>query len=211
MTKRKAPYTGNVRLLLQIESIALFLGILAIPPIIIAISGTATLDATWTTLRLAALLAFSLIFVSIITGSFRPIFNRTFKPHNVQRIHVANGLAGFSLALAHGVLAAIYGLTGYKTSAVVVGPIVLGLLFIVILTAIARRSIRQMWRWIHRLNYLIFAAVFVHGLVLGYDLKSDLFLRICFSVYAAVVAAGLVFRLVINARGKKARASTEEV
>jgi DMSO/TMAO reductase YedYZ heme-binding membrane subunit len=192
---RKPPFAGNIRLILQIKAIALSLVILAIPPVVVFTSGTATADATWTALRIAALLAFSLIFLNIVTGSFRPVFNRIFKARTVQRVHVATGLAGFSLALAHGILVAIYGLTGYKTSAVAIGPTVLVLLFITILTAITRRRIKQMWRWIHRLNYLIFAAVFVHALILGYDLKNEVFIKIVFIIYAVVVAAGLIFRL----------------
>jgi DMSO/TMAO reductase YedYZ heme-binding membrane subunit len=211
---RKPPFTGNVRLILQIKAVALFLVVLAIPPVVVAISGTATLDATWTALRLAALLAFSLIFVNIVTGSFRTFFNRVFKARTVQRVHVATGLAGFSLAIAHGILAAIFGLTGYKSSVVAIGPTVLVVLFLAILTAITRRRIKQMWRWIHRLNYLIFAAIFVHALVLGYDLKNEVFIKIVFITYAVIVASGLAYRLATDKSWRslpgKAAAKTAE-
>ncbi|RJP33879.1 MAG: hypothetical protein C4536_03515 [Actinobacteria bacterium] len=198
---RKA-YAGTVRLSLQIISIALALGTLAIPPVLLALSGTASLDATWTALRIAALEAFTLIFLNIVTGAFRPFFNRVFKARSLQRIHVATGLAGFSLALAHGIIALVYGIAGYRTGAVYIGPIVLAVLTAAITTALARRRMRSTWRWIHRLNYLVFAAVLVHGLVLGYDVRSEVPLKILFIVYAGVVATGLVYRLAAMAKAR---------
>jgi DMSO/TMAO reductase YedYZ heme-binding membrane subunit len=195
MTGKTARLTGNRRTAFQALFIFLALGVLAIPIVVVATSGTASLDATWTSLRIAALLAFSLIFMNIVTGAFRPFFNRVYKARDVQRFHVATGLAGFSLALAHGILALTYGITGYNTGAVYIGPAVLAVLTAAILTALTRRRIRHAWRWIHRLNYLIFAAVFIHALVLGYDLSNEVWLKALFSFYAAVVAAGLAYRL----------------
>jgi DMSO/TMAO reductase YedYZ heme-binding membrane subunit len=200
MAARKAAYGGGARLSLQIACLFLALGSLALPPLVVALSGTASLDATWTALRIAALTAFSLIFLNIVTGAFRPFFNRVFKARNVQRIHVATGLAGFSLALAHGIMALFYGITGYSTGAVFMGPIVLVVLAAAIATALVRRRMRSTWRWIHRLNYLVFAAVLVHGLILGYDLRNEASLEVLFIVYAAVVAAGLVYRLATMAK-----------
>ena len=191
----KAPFAGKTRSALQIAAIALALGILAIPPVVVATSGTATISATWTALRMAGLFAFSLIFMNIVTGSFRPILNRIFKPRNLQQAHMATDLVAFCLALSHGILVVIFGLAGYNKGVVVIGPIVLVLLAVIIVTAIMRRRLWHFWRWIHRLNYLIFAAVLVHGLILGYDLKNEFFLKVCFVIYAVVVAAGLVYRI----------------
>jgi len=185
----------------------LSLGALALPPLVIALSGTASLDATWTALRIAALEAFTLIFLNIVTGAFRPFFNRAFKARTVQRVHVATGLAGFSLALAHGITALVYGITGYRTGVVYIGPIVLVVLAAAIATALARRRMRSTWRWIHCLNYLVFAAVLVHGLILGYDLKGEVLLKVLFIVYAAVVASGLVYRLAAMAKVQSSSAA----
>ena len=195
MAAKKAWPAGSSRTAVQVLLIVLALGVLAIPIVVVVASGTASLDATWTFLRIAALLAFSLIFLNIVTGAFRPFFNRVYKARAVQRFHVATGLAGFSLALAHGILAFVYGITGYNTGAVYIGPIVLVVLTAAILTALTRRRIRHAWRWIHRLNYIIFAAVFIHSMILGYDIGNEVWLKALFSFYAAVVAAGLVYRL----------------
>ncbi len=75
------------------------------------------------------------------------------------------------------------------------GPAALVLLAIAVLAALRRRGLRHSWRWIHRLNYLVFAAVLVHGLTLGFDLRSQVPLRVVFGIYAAIAAAGLVYRL----------------
>jgi DMSO/TMAO reductase YedYZ heme-binding membrane subunit len=204
MAAMKKPFTGRTRTALQALAVVLALGALAVPPLLIGFSGTASLDVLWTTLRLAALEGFTLILLNITTGSFRPFFNRVFKARSVQRFHAATGLTGFSLALAHGIMVLIYGVTGYNTMAVWIGPTVLAALILTILTAITRRRLRYVWRWIHRLNYLIFATVLVHGLILGYDLRGEILLKVCFGVYAGVVAAGLVYRLNILLEQKKA-------
>ena len=146
-------------------------------------------------LRIAALEAFTLIFLNIVTGSFRPFFNRVFKARSVQRIHVLTGVVGLSLALAHGITALVYGIEFYNAGAVYIGPIMLAVLTVAIAAALMRRRMKNTWRWIHRLNYLVFAAVLGHGLILGYDLKSEVLLKVLFISYAAVVAAGLIYRI----------------
>lgn len=200
MAAGRTPYAGTVRLAIRATSIVLSLGALTAPLLIVALSSTVSLDATWTTLRIAALMAFTLIFLNIVTGAFRPFFNRAFKARSVQRVHVATGLAGFSLALAHGITALAYGITGYRTGVVYIGPIVLIVLAVAIATALIRRRMRNTWRWIHRLNYAVFAAVLIHGFVLGYDLKSEALLKALFIVYAVVAAAGLGYRIATMAR-----------
>jgi DMSO/TMAO reductase YedYZ heme-binding membrane subunit len=179
----------------QVALAALGLAVLAVPPLVVGLSGTASTDVLWTTFRLAALEAFTLVFANIVTGAFRPLFNRIAKPRTVHRLHATTGLTGFSIAVAHGTMAVIYGISGYKTVPVWVGPATLAVLALAILGALARRRMRRTWRWIHRLNYVVFAAALVHGSIVGYDLKGTLFLKICFWVYAVVVVAGLAYRV----------------
>lgn len=187
-------FSGPTRTALQIGLVAAFVGVLAIPLLVVGASGTVSVDPLWTALRVAALEAFSLIFVNIVTGSLRPVFTRIFKARVMHRSHVMTGISGFVLAMAHGSMAVAFGVTGY--SAVLwVGPAVLVALTVVIVTALGRRRWRRRWRWIHRLNYLIFAAILVHGFVLGYDLGDGVFLRAWFVVCAAVAAAGLAYRV----------------
>jgi DMSO/TMAO reductase YedYZ heme-binding membrane subunit len=74
------------------------------------------------------------------------------------------------------------------------GPAVLVILAAVIATALLRARFKRSWRWIHRLNYVIFVAILVHGLILGTDLRSNLFLEICVGLYTALVVAGFLNR-----------------
>jgi len=187
-------FVGTSRTLLQVLLVAAGLVLLAIPPVTLAVSGVVSSDALWTGLRLVALEAFTLVFIDIVIGAFRPFTVRVFKGRSVQRAHVVVALLGFALGLAHGIMAFVFGIAGYKTGAVWVGPTVLVVLAAVIVTALTRKRLRRSWRWVHRLNYLIFAAVLVHGLTLGYDLRNDVFLKVWFALYAAVVVVGFVYR-----------------
>lgn len=187
------------------------LGLLALPVVAVALSGAASADALWTALRLAALEALTLIFGAIVLSIFRPFFNKAIKPKTGQRLHQTVGLVGFSLAVAHGTMAFVFGISGYRQPPVWVGPVVLALLVVTIATAFARRRLRRSWRWIHRLNYLLFAAILVHGFILGYDLGSQWWLRLWFGVYAFVVAVGLAYKIMSarrSGRGSTPRSGT---
>lgn len=186
---------GDGQRYVRVGLAALGLAMLVAPPLVVGLSDTVSTDPLWASLRLAALEAFTLISANLVIGSFRPLFNRLARPRTVQRLHEVLDFSAFALALAHGSMAAVFGISGYRTTPLWVGPAALVVLAVVILTALARRRLRDVWRWVHRLNYAVFAAVLTHGLILGYDLRSGLHLRICFAVYAAVVAAGLVYRL----------------
>lgn len=189
---------GDGRRYARVGLAAVGLAMVVAPPLVIGLTDTVSTDPLWASLRLAALEAFTLISANLVIGSFRPLFNRLARPRTMQRLHVTLDFVAFALALAHGVMAAFFGISGYRTAPVWVGPAALVLLACVIATALARRRLRSVWRWIHRLNYVIFAAVLAHGLILGYDLRSGVFLKVCFSVYAAVVAAGLLYRLAVE-------------
>ena len=109
-------------------------------------------------------------------------------------------VVGFAAAAAHGLMAFVFGISGYTTAAVWVGPSVLVVLMVVIATALTRRRLRRSWRWVHRLNYVIFAAVMTHGLLLGYDLRNEVFLKAWFALYAAVVVVGFAHRVMAQVR-----------
>lgn len=194
--------TGRSRVAWRVGLAALGLVMLVIPPLAVGLSGTVAADALWTTLRLAALEAFTLITANIVIGAFRPALNRLAKPRTMHNLHVTVGLAGFAIALAHGVMVAVFGLAGYQTGPAWLGPVVLVLLAWAILAALARRALRRSWRWIHRVNYLVFAVALVHGLILGYDLGQEVLLKICFGIYAAGVVAGLAYRIAKSVGGR---------
>jgi len=174
---------------------AVGLAMVAAPPVAVGLTDTVSVDPLWATLRLAALEAFTLISANMVIGSLRPVFTRLARPRTLQRLHTSVDSAAFALALAHGIMAAVFGISGYQTAPVWVGPAALVLLACVMTTALLRRRLRDVWRWIHRVNYLIAAGVLAHGLILGYDLRSGVFLKTCFAVYAAAMAAGLIYRL----------------
>jgi len=196
----KKAFVGTSRTILQVLLVATGLVALVIPPAALLVSGAVSSDALWNGLRFVALEAFTLVFIDIVIGAFRPFTARVFKGRTVQRAHVAIALLGFALGLSHGIMAFAFGIAGYATAAVWVGPAVLVTLVVVILTALTRKRLRRSWRWIHRLNYLIFAAVLVHGLILGYDLRNEMFLKVWFALYAAVVAVGFVYRMTLLGR-----------
>jgi DMSO/TMAO reductase YedYZ heme-binding membrane subunit len=196
----------QIRVAWQVGLVALGLVAIVIPPLVVGRSGTASADPLWTTLRLAALEAFTLVTANLIVGAFRPLLNRVAKARTMQRVHVTIDLTGFSLALAHGIMVLIFGVSGYSKPQWLVGPTVLALLLLVILTALTRRRLRRSWRWIHRLNYVIFFAAFAHGLLLGYDVRNGALLKVWFGVWAAVAIVGLAYRLRAMVKPRGARA-----
>jgi len=191
---------GLSKAALRIGLIAAGGGCLVVPPLAVSLSGTASADGLWTGLRLGALWALTLLFANIVTGAFRPWFSTVFRPRSVHRFHQTVGLAGFALALAHGVMTVIFSIAGYPTAPVWLGPVALALLALAIVAALVRAKWRRRWRWIHRLNYLIFFAVVAHGLMLGADLSEEPLLQVWVGVYAAVVLAGLSFRTILRPR-----------
>lgn len=186
---------GGSRHLARACVFAAALGALAIPPLAVGLSATASTDPLWTALRVTALEAFTLILFNILTGAFRPWLSRWFKARRVHRFHQVTGLVGFALAVAHGAMVFVFGIAGYAPARVWMGPVMLAVLVATILTALRRRRLRTSWRWIHRLNYVVFAVILVHGLSLGADLRAHVLLVVCFGLYAAMVAAGLLYRV----------------
>ena len=187
--------TGRGRVAVQAGLAVLALGVIVIPVLAVSLAGNASADSLWTALRLIALEAFTFIFCNIVIGAFRPLLTRVFKGRALQTWHTATGGVGFGLAVTHGIMVLVFGTSGYGVAPLWVGPAVLAMLAVVVTTAMARHRLRNSWRWIHRLNYLIFAAILVHGMVLGSDLGTQPLLRACFWVYAAVVVAGFAYRL----------------
>ncbi len=190
---------------LQVALGFVWLVLLVLPAVAVATSGTATVDPLWTALRLAALEGLTLIFVNIVIGSYRPLLHRAVKPRVVHRLHVATGSTGFALVVAHGIMLVVFGVAGYSGGPFWLGPVMLVVLAAAILSALGRRRLRRSWRWIHRLNYAVFAAALVHSFALGRDVGDTSWLQIVLVVYAAVVAAGLLYRYTGLSRGGKQR------
>jgi predicted heme/steroid binding protein len=184
---------------------ALAVLLLAVPFIAMGLNGFGVPPTSLITLRTLALVAFTLLFIDVVVGAYRPLFTRVYKARPLQRAHAAIGGSAFVLALAHGILMLNLGITGYPWQ-VKLGLTVLPLLFVVILTALNRRRLPLAWRWIHRLNYVLLGVIIGHAFALGYNLTTQPFMKVIFLVYAAVAASGLGYRLYQLARRPKAPA-----
>jgi DMSO/TMAO reductase YedYZ heme-binding membrane subunit len=138
-----------------------------------------------------------------------------FKPRHFQRFHIACGALGFLMALAHGaiVIAKQY-FRGYN-AIWVVGPVALGLLAITIFVALDRERLPHIWRRIHQINYLIFTAVFIKAIVIGFDLTKgktyaiilNKVVFIAYAVLAALATAPRIWNHEVMAKRKRERAS----
>lgn len=175
----------------------LTLGTLVIPPVVVATSGTATYSATWTALRMLALYALTVVFINIMTGSFRPLLVKAFKPKFLFRLHNTTGLVGFSMAVAHMVLVIFEGLwPGFQK----LGPVTLYILTATTAAVLLRKYLKRYWRMIHRLNYVVFVVGLIHAFQVGIDLKDGGFLKGILYLYAVLVAAGFLYRLQLTIR-----------
>ena len=125
-----------------------------------------------------------------MVGAFRPLLTRIFRTRLLHRAHQSIAILAFALAISHGTIRLVLGISGYPRAPVWVGPSVLTLLAVVIAVAFSRRGLNRVWRWVHRINYLLFAAILVHASSLGSNVRTQSFLKIIFLVYAAAVVAG---------------------
>ena len=189
---------------------ALAVLLLAVPFIAMGLDGFDRPPASLITLRTLALVAFTLLFIDVVVGAFRPLFTRVYKARPLQRAHAVIGGSAFVLALGHGILMLNLGITGYPWQ-VKIGLVVLALLFVVIATALNRKRLRLVWRWIHRLNYVLFGLIIGHAFALGYNLATQPFMKVIFLVYAAVAAIGFGYRLVPARRGGRRRPGPREL
>jgi DMSO/TMAO reductase YedYZ heme-binding membrane subunit len=176
-----------------------------VPFIAMGLNGFGVPPTSLITLRTLALVAFTLLFIDVVVGAYRPLFTRVYKARPLQRAHAVVGGTAFVLALVHGILMLNLGIAGYPWQ-VKLGFTVLALLFVVIATALNRKRLPLAWRWIHRLNYVLFGLIIGHAFALGYNLATQPFMKVIFLVYAAVAAIGFGYRLFQLVRRLKAPA-----
>jgi predicted ferric reductase len=145
-----------------------------------------------TAIRIFALYTLTIVFLNIMTGSFRPLLVRVFKARTMLRFHNTTGVVGFSMALTHGILVIIYGLwPGFSK----LGPVALYILAVTTFTVLFRKFLKKSWRWIHRLNYVVFVVALIHAFQVGSDVAyGGTFLRVMLYVYTSLVAVGFVYR-----------------
>jgi methionine sulfoxide reductase heme-binding subunit len=81
----------------------------------------------------------------------------------------------------------------YGTLAIGLGTVSLDLLVIVTVTSFLKRRMRpDVWRWLHRLAYVAFALVFLHGVLGGTDFSDPAVSAITWSAAAALSVLALV-------------------
>jgi hypothetical protein len=118
----------------------LVLGTLAAPPLLVAFSHVKMQD-TWTAvMRIAGLLAYTLIFMNLVTGPASRWFYVLFKPKRVQLSHIATGATGFSLAVLHGVIVFVMAHYRDHPATWLIGPITLGLMIVTMSVAVNRSA-----------------------------------------------------------------------
>ncbi|MEW6554452.1 MAG: hypothetical protein AB1384_09220 [Actinomycetota bacterium] len=198
---------GSRRIAVQTVLAALAAGTLVVPPLVVAASGTASYSASWTALRILALYALTVLFLNIITGSFRPLLVKVFKPRLLFRLHNTAGIVGFSMAVAHMVLVIAEGLwPGFQK----LGPVALYIFTVTTTVVLLRKYLKRSWRMVHRLNYAVFTVALIHAFQVGTDLADGGFLTVLLYFYAALVAAGFIYRtqlaIRLHARKKPAAA-----
>lgn len=182
---------GNTRRAAQAALLSLSLGTLVIPPVAVAATGTAGYTASYIALRILALYALTLLFLNIMTGSFRPLLVKVFKGKTLLRLHNTTGVAGFCLALTHGILVIANDLwPGFSK----LGPVALYILAVTTFTVLFRTFLKKSWRWIHRLNYAVFVVALIHAFQVGSDLRNGAFLKAVLVVYTSLVGTGFVYR-----------------
>lgn len=190
---------GTPRLAARSLLVLLALGTLAAPPAAVAASGSAGVDATWTALRILGLYALTALFLNVITGSFRPLLISVFKARLLFKLHNSTGLVGFSMAVTHMVLVIAFGIwPGFRK----LGPVTLYAFTATTVAILLRKYMKKWWRTVHRLNYAVFVVALVHAFQVGTDLKNGGFLTVLLYVYAALVAAGFVYRAQLEVRNR---------
>ncbi len=133
--------------------------------------------------RILGLSAFALIFIQIILGSLRINL----------KIHMKIGKVALILAILHPAL-----LIGTNVSPFKEGfnqfYFSLGLigLFLILLTAGAAllgTKVGPIWRYLHRLNYVLFWVIFFHSINLGIDTQSSI---VKYIYYSGGIIVGLL-------------------
>lgn len=177
------------------------LAVLAVPFALInkgfSMLGMGTDETLHTLLRFCGLMGINLLFLQIVTGAFRPVLRRIFRPATVQGFHTAFGLTGLAFVTCHFVF--LIPSIGEHWANLNHGFFVLGpIMFLVLLTTIGtalllRRSHPAIWSRLHVLNYVVFTVALVHAMGIGTQ-GSTAGGRAVLAVYLAIGVAGLAYR-----------------
>ena len=184
---------------LKVIGICLAAAALAAPILVVGLSPGGFSNVSFSALRVLALLAFTLIFLSILTGAMRPEFYMVYKPTRVYWFHIATGALGFCLAIAHGVIVLVTRHYVGHSGVWIIGPIALGLLAVTIWAAIDKRRLAHIWRVIHQINYVIFVGIFIKAVMIGSDVvtvdTTSEIMKSLLILYVVIAAGALAVRM----------------
>src|SRR5450756_523059 len=180
--------------------LVLAIGLLASAPLLVGYSHVKMQDAWTAIMRTSGLLAFTLIFMNLVTGPLSKWFYVLFKPKRVYYFHIATGAAGFALAVMHGVIVFVMAHYRYHPATWLIVPIALGLMIVTMSVAANKKRLPQLWRRIHQLNYLIFVAVFIKAVLIGTTLTSESATGTATAVVMSLEMLMVVFATVVRIR-----------
>lgn len=144
-------------------------------PVITWVRGYNSAGGLYEFMRLAGLLSFTMMSAQLTIGAFmlklRPIFGTP-----ILKLHIVQGMVAFSLALLHPLLyawqfgiATAWNLAGYYNW----GKVGLAVMIFSVSAGLLRTApfLMRHWRWVHRLNYLLLAIIYIHSWNVGTDVR----------------------------------------
>lgn len=163
----------------------------------------------WYISRASGLIAFILLYLVMFFGlSIRmPLLKRIMKPITSLNIHAWLSVQALMFVFIHGGVlifdkfinlkvadVTVPFVSDYYKNEIALGIIGMYLMVILILTSYFRNKISHaLWRFVHYFNIVLYVAVVIHALVIGTDLKNDVF-RYIF-LYANFL---LILMIIIN-------------
>ncbi len=164
-------------------------------------------------LRFFALFGLLTLFVSSIMSAFTKeiyqIFGKPFK-----KVHHIVAYTGLSLIILHPIFLAI----ALKSANVFVprfdswsafwqfaGIPALYLIILATVAGLLQPRIKKWWRYVHALNYIALLFGVIHGMLLGTNLSTSLFLKIVYGSLLVLSTAAFVYKRYKSIKRKKER------
>lgn len=170
-------------------------------------------DVMYDFVRILALFGLLTLFVSSIMTAFtKEIFQLFGKPF--KKVHHIVAYFGLSLIILHPVFLVIYTkmpeflLPRFDSWIVFWTFAGIPALYLIILASIAgllQPRIKKWWRYVHGLNYIALLFGVIHGMLLGTDLSTSIFLKIFYVSLLVLTSAAFVYKRYKSIRRKKQR------
>ncbi|MHA1515073.1 MAG: hypothetical protein ACTSPF_06010 [Candidatus Heimdallarchaeaceae archaeon] len=167
-------------------------------------------DVMYDFVRILALFGLLTLFVSSIMTAFtKEIFQLFGKPF--KKIHHIVAYFGLSLIILHPVFLVIYTkmpeflLPRFDSWIAFWTFAGIPALYLIILASIAgllQPRIKKWWRYVHGLNYIALLFGVIHGMLLGTDLSTSIFLKIFYVSLLVLTSAAFVYKRYKSIRRK---------